>query len=271
MAATLIIRDGDPHWWNSPDIWTVPESDPNGAPGAPITGFPAYMWARTRNTGDKAVTGARVDFYWSNPATGVLRSNSHFIGSAFVDLEPGEMQDVLCLTPWIPEIVNNGHECVVAEIVHPADPLPAPPPDAFDPPTFRQIAQKNLTVLVAMRSMLTRMIQVAAPKRIGGRATVFVEVGGEIDDQSLAQLGLKGFAPADLKMQPVLSLEGGCDETGEQSVDLELKPGQARAVYLKVPPIQIDYGQYAAINVVSKDATGITGGITFLLISQKGD
>ncbi len=79
-----------------------------------------------RKSCDSAVTGAQADFYWSNPATGELRSNSHFIGSAFVDLEPGEVQDVPCLTPWIPEIVNIGHECVVAEILHPANPLARP-------------------------------------------------------------------------------------------------------------------------------------------------
>ena len=113
MSAILTIRDGDPYWWNSPDIWVVPGVDPGGLPGVPIAGNPAYLWARAHNTGDQAVTGAKIDFYWSNPATGVLRSNSHLVGSAYVDLEAGETQEVLCLVPWIPEIVNNGHECLV--------------------------------------------------------------------------------------------------------------------------------------------------------------
>jgi len=36
MSATLVIRDGEPHWWNSPVIWVVPGNDPNGSHGQPI-------------------------------------------------------------------------------------------------------------------------------------------------------------------------------------------------------------------------------------------
>ena len=32
MAVQLEIRDGQPYWYLSPDIWAVPGSDPNGAP-----------------------------------------------------------------------------------------------------------------------------------------------------------------------------------------------------------------------------------------------
>jgi len=89
--------------------------------------------------GDQPANGATVNIYWSNPATSVLRSNSTLVGSAFVDLNPGETKEVLCVIPWIPQIVNNGHECVVAEAIHPSDPLAPPPGDAFDPPTYHQI------------------------------------------------------------------------------------------------------------------------------------
>jgi hypothetical protein len=128
MPVQLLIRDGDPHWWNSPDIWVVPGNDPNGAPGQPVAGEAAFLWARVQNTGKDPATGATVKFYWSNPAAGVLRSNSTFVGSAFVSLNGGETKEVLCVIPWIPVVVNNGHECLVAEVIHPADPLPSPLP-----------------------------------------------------------------------------------------------------------------------------------------------
>lgn len=267
MATRLMIRDGDPSWWNSPDIWVVPGNDPTGAPGVPVAGAPAYLWSRTHNTGDQSVVGARVDFYWSNPATGVLRSTSHLVGSAYVDLEPGEVQEVLCLTPWLPEIVNNGHECLVAEIIHAADPLPSPLADQFDPANHRQIAQRNLTVLASAQAMLVRAVQVGAPKREKRAVTVYLEIGGKIDELSLAQLGLKGFRPGapGKGFEPLLSLLDGCDGAGERTVDIELAPGERRAVYLKVPPAQIDKGEYVAIHVVADNG----GGVTFLLTGEK--
>src|SRR6218665_2877518 len=150
VSAQLEIRDGTP-WWLSPDLWVVPGDDPSGAAGSPIAGQNNYLWARVRNTGDRAVSMARVDFFWSNPATGVLRSTSQQIGSplphppppgqqkltslsptpargvlrstsqqigsSFTDLAPGETKEVLCVSPWVPVIVNGGHECVVAQLV----------------------------------------------------------------------------------------------------------------------------------------------------------
>lgn len=273
MSAILTIRDGDPYWWNSPDIWVVPGGDPGGVPGVPIAGSPAFLWARAHNTGDQAVTGAKIDFYWSNPATGVLRSNSHLVGSPYVDLEAGETQDVLCLVPWIPEIVNDGHECLVAEIIHPADPLPSPPLDAFDPPTYRQIAQKNLDVLQTQTFMIVKAIQIGAPKRIAQRLAVAIEIGGEIDDLSLGQLGLKGFRPAKPAkgFSALLAPLSGCDDSGEDRLEFSLDPGEARAAYLKIRPCEIEKNHYLPVHVISRDDRGIVGGITFLLVSGKED
>src|SRR5918999_1722995 len=101
----LLIRDGDPYWWNSEDIWVVPGDDPTGAPGQPRAGQPAYLWALVRNEGRNDVVGARVDFFWSNPALGVLRSNSTLVGSGYVDLPAGESAEVLCVVAWTPVIV----------------------------------------------------------------------------------------------------------------------------------------------------------------------
>ena len=123
MAVELEIRDGTP-WWASPDIWTVPD-EPEGLPGSPVAGQPCYLWARVRNRGDSAVQNATVRYYWANPNVGFDRTTATLVGTSFVSLAAGEMQDVLCLTPWIPVFVNGGHECVLAEAFHPAlDPLP---------------------------------------------------------------------------------------------------------------------------------------------------
>ncbi len=39
-----------------------------------------------RNTGSTPATGARVEFFWSNPATGVLRSNSTLVGYGYATM-----------------------------------------------------------------------------------------------------------------------------------------------------------------------------------------
>jgi len=272
MATQLVIRDGDPHWWNSPDIWVVPGFDPNGAPGQPVAGQPAYVWGRVRNAGEQAVSGATVNFYWSNPAAGVLRSNSTPIGSSFVDLVPGESKDVLCVIPWVPVIVNDGHECLVAEVIHGADPLPVPLPDAFNPPAYRQVAQKNLTVLAMKKSARVIPIQLAASPRIARAVTVTVEQGGELDKENLVHAGLKGFVPARIKaVKAGLSAAPGCGEVDVQDkLRVELKPGAARAVYLHIGPVEpLAAGTYHLVHVVSRQDKVADGGVSFILINAK--
>ena len=147
MAVELEIRDGDP-WWLSPDIWTVPGDNPEGPPGTPIAGEPCYLWARVRNRGSSSVTNAQVRFYWANPSLGFDRNTATPVGTSNVNLASDESADVLCLTPWVPIYVNEGHECVLAEAFHPSlDPLPATL--EFNVPTDRHVAQRNLSVALA--------------------------------------------------------------------------------------------------------------------------
>ncbi|MCP4717881.1 MAG: hypothetical protein GY860_00365 [Desulfobacteraceae bacterium] len=272
MSTVLEIRDGASQWWMSPDIWVVPGNDPDGSPAPPIEGRAAFLWGRVRNAGEQAVSGAQVCFYWSNPSTGVLRSNSTLVGASFVDLNPGETKEVLCVIPWIPEIVNNGHECVVAEIVHPSDPLPSPLQDQFDAPEYNQIAQKNLNVLPMQRSIMVMPIQVAAPARRERHLLIRTGVGGKLDDLTLAQAGLKGYRPGksdDLK-KVGLSLDRGCYDMEEVDLDkeikLSLKPGTSKAVFLKVWPQELEKKAYVLLHVISKDGQNIEGGITYILI-----
>ncbi len=154
MSAHLAIHDSDlPYWWESPDIWVVPGNDPNGPPRSPIAGQPAFLWARVTNAGDVPAKGARVDFYWANPSGQMTAGVPTAIGSAFVDLDPNATQEVLCLVPWVPVIVNGGHECLlaVAHVSGDTNPIPDPLPTGypFDPPAHDQIAQLNLGVLEA--------------------------------------------------------------------------------------------------------------------------
>jgi hypothetical protein len=155
MSVQLEIPDGNP-WWLSPNVWVVPGADPEGSAGLPVAQQPAYLWARVTNNGTEAVQGATVRFYWENPAVGFDRNTQPpaggLVGTALVDLAVNETADVLCLAPWIPDYVNQGHECILAEAFHPAfDPLPNSP--AFNVPTDRHVVQRNLQVVVTTPKM----------------------------------------------------------------------------------------------------------------------
>lgn len=152
MAVSLQIQDGSP-WWLSPNLWAVPGDDPEGAPGAPIVGTPCFLWAHVENTGSTPVNDAQVRFYWADPSVGFDRTTANPVGTANVTLPAGMAADVLCLTPWIPTFVNAGHECILGEAFHQfADPLPATPD--FNVPTDRHVAQRNLSVVLALHARM---------------------------------------------------------------------------------------------------------------------
>ncbi len=276
MSAELVIENGVPNFWTSTDIWVVPGEDPGGAPGQPVAGLPAYMWARVINKGDVPVSSAEVKFYWSNPATGVLRSNSTYIGSAFVDLGLGEEQEVLCLSPWVPVVVNNGHECVVAEVIHFADPLPSPLPDPFNPPAYGQVAQRNLSVLQMGSNMMMMMIQVAAPPRWKQKLTIAARAGKPLEKRALELLGLGGLKFSDKEMVAadiVLKPECGKIDKKQQygNLSLDLEPGTAKAITLRVEPRNLRKGLYTPIDVVTSCGNEIIGGLTVITtISKEG-
>jgi hypothetical protein len=191
MAVALEIRDGNP-WYLSTDVWTVPGPDPEGAPGIPVVGQPCFLWARVRNTGQDAVQNATVRFYWANPAVGFDRTTANAVGTAYVTLGGGGQSDVLCLTPWVPVFVNGGHECILAEAFHPSlDPLPASP--AFDVPTDRHVAQRNLGVALAARARFQFAFEIHNPGRMARTFTVTLKPGDPEELRPLVPNLGKGF------------------------------------------------------------------------------
>ena len=172
MAIELEIRDGSPHWYLSPDVWTV--SDPNDTTESlPVAGVPCYLKASVRNVGSTNVTNATVRFYWGNPAIGINRNTANLIGQSFVSLSAGDNDDVLCLTPWVPEFLNEGHECIIAEAFHPNDPLPAT--IDFNVPTDRHVAQRNLSVQMALKFLFHFNFEMHNPWRKKKEFNVKVE------------------------------------------------------------------------------------------------
>lgn len=277
MSVQLVIRDGSPDWYLSPDIWVVPGSDPDGLPGGPIAGQTAYLWAHVANTGSTDANSVRVDFYWANPALQVTRSNATLVGSANADVPAGGAQDALCLVPWTPVIVNGGHECLVAVANHSGDPLPSPLPDAFDPPTYPQVAQRNLTVLVA--SMLRAAmftLTVSGLQRVDKTVVVTAEVGGQLDAATLAGLGLSGLRPAkESAVEVGLNHQGYCigakDPIGTNKLELRVPRGTSAPVYAAVRTRNLAQDEYQLIQVVERSKEKVLGGFALVVISENAE
>jgi hypothetical protein len=83
MTVQLLIRDGSPDWWESPDIWVVPGTDPNGVAGTLVVGGPAYLWARVANQGDQDMSQDRSTFGSPTPACKSGRARQIYIGTAY--------------------------------------------------------------------------------------------------------------------------------------------------------------------------------------------
>jgi len=273
MSVQLLIRDGNPYWYLSPDIWVVPGNDPSGPPGSPIAGQPSYLWAHVANTGDTDVSGVRVDFYWANPAFQVLRSTSTMVGSAFADVAAGGGQDALCLVAWIPVMVNNGHECLVAVANHSADPLPSPPPDDFDPPAYRQVAQKNLTVLQASMHSFPRSLTIPGSQRSEKAVEVVAEVGGELDELSLQRLGLRDIRPTRDKMVEVgLDHNPQCfgekERLGPTRLQIVVPRGQSTSIYASIRARQLAKNEYQLVRFEEKQDGKVLGGLAFVVVPE---
>lgn len=279
MSAHLLIHDGSsPQWWVSPDIWVVPGADPNGPPGSPIAGKPAYLWARVSNIGNVAANGTRVDFYWANPSAQVVVGVATQIGSAFVDLDPGDTQDVLCLVPWIPVIVNGGHECVLAVAHGPGDtnPIPDPLPNGypFDPPSHDQIAQLNLSVLEAGLRIAPLSISVTAMGRSEKQAHLAVEFGREVDERVLAQLDLHDLRPAQKNLVEVsLSREPHCNEhpdpQGKCELEVHVPRGTWVPVFVAIHARHLGQKEYQVVHIVERNAGKIVGGVSYLVVNRR--
>lgn len=269
MAVQLEIRDGDP-WWLSPDIWTVP-GDPEGTPASPIAGSPCFLWARVRNNGETGVTNATVRFYWANPAGGFDRMTATPIGTSFVSLPPGAVATVLCLTPWIPVIVNNGHECVVAEAFHDAfDPLPSGP--AFNVPTDRHVAQRNLTVMQAATGFFHAAFELHNTSRKARRFDVRVSQG------KLA--GLRPLVEHLKEIEPVLSEKDGKGEAGFLTkpcpTEADLKYAQPQIEALEIAAngrVGLTLagrvkGPAALFHVEQREGRHLVGGLSVLVVNR---
>ena len=162
-------------FWESPDIFIVPNQEADTAPlmpgsfgGIAQANASNTLYAHVWNLGRAPAYRVRVEFYWFNPSLGIQREDAHLIGAAYVDLAdrfsmtPGWQQVntpygqfmsggnhavVRCPTTWIPIFENQGHECLVVRVFEPT--LDALDPDQFGAAIDRHVGQRNIAVVQA--------------------------------------------------------------------------------------------------------------------------
>jgi len=277
MAVELWIDDGNP-WYLSPDIWVVPSDDPNDPPGMPYEGISAYVWARVHNRGSTAVSNATVRYYWADPSTLITRASATLIGTSSASLVAGETKDVLCVTPWVPQFVNSGHECLIAEAFAPADPLPrSSPSDPIDVPGDRHVAQRNISVGKAAPMMMFLHPFVMGAGSRGGELAIRVRRAPlETLKPLVRAIGLDGVPEELLEVDEVGIRPYRCgepvDDAGKPELALELRSGERRgmALAVRVPEKALE-GAAALFLVEQLAGEDVVGGVGVLVLVERGE
>lgn len=275
MTVELWIDDGDP-WYLSPDIWVVPGNDPAGPVGIPVLNSPAYVWARVHNRGTTAVSNATVKYYWGDPSTTVTLATATLIGTSYVSLVPGETKDVLCLTPWIPSWVNNGHECLIAEAFAAADPLPQRgPTDTFGAPHDRHVAQRNISVIYASSIAIYPFVVGNAPRFYSEDITLQVRQAPiKLLGKLKKAIGLKHI-PEDIGKIEEFGLrpfrcEDQVQEVGKPTHAFRLKTGHQRGMAFAIKLPKQSRAKTGALFLIEQlSGKEVVGGIGVLVLPSK--
>jgi hypothetical protein len=142
-------------FWESPDILVVAgivDSLQDNAPTlTPTPGMAHTIFVRMWNLGRLPAIGVALRVWWANPAFAFddPQNPPNFIAGMYVDLgdrtRPNASRLVRLPVPWVPSVVNNGHECLLAKIESILDPSPV----GFQASTDRHVGQRNLSIVAA--------------------------------------------------------------------------------------------------------------------------
>lgn len=125
-------------FWESPDILV----SPTDAWGRVTAGTNVTVSVLVENLGTDTATGVRATFWWANPAVAITPGTVHGIGTSPVtSIGGGTSQLLTSTTPWVPIVVNGGHECLIVEIDSDQE-----WPASFSPQFDRRMGQRNETV-----------------------------------------------------------------------------------------------------------------------------
>lgn len=125
--------------WESPDVWV----ESTLGIDQPIPGQDNTLFARVTNFGLQDATGVIARFWVAYPSLAI--NTPSLIGLGYANIQSGDSAIVECLTKWVPDSVNGGHQCLIVEAFIPGfDDLTAP----LDPKYDRHVGQKNEQLVV---------------------------------------------------------------------------------------------------------------------------
>lgn len=172
----------EPHFL-SPDIWV----ESNRVRDNPIIGQENFVHVRICNLGKAPAAPVRVDFFWANPSLGIISENLHPIGTEWTEIDAFQSKVIRCRKPWIPNEVNNGHECIIVNCSNLIlDPLQFP----FQANLDRHVGQRNFMVTsTAAQSDL--QLDVSNPWAVLADTTIVTEI--ELHEFNFNELSVGQF------------------------------------------------------------------------------
>jgi hypothetical protein len=128
-----------------------------------------------------------------------------------------------------------------------------------------------LTVLAAGKRLLVQAVTIAGWRRQEKVVVVRAGVGRPLDDTRLAQLGLKGFRPADgeavefgLGLRPDVPDQG--EPLGPHEVKVQVPPGGSAVVYVRVRAPRLPQGHYQFVHLTERRGEALLGGLGFIVV-----
>ncbi len=232
MSGPLIINQGSPNWWLSPDIWVTLPSDPSTPVVNPIAGTAYDVWVRVTNNYPLPVTDWNLFVCWAIPTVGPIPLppapqdlNGAPVGAPINVAAgyPGFSATFQTSMTWTPVFENGGHECLVAVTYVQNIGFPFTSLNGDLPPTGDySIAQHNLGVLDV------------GPHMVGGRRFhyAFQVCNGAEEEHNVVVVArqaplseIAAFLPCGPKWRSVVDKPGKVEHLG---IVASAKPDQAQ-------------------------------------------
>jgi hypothetical protein len=120
--------------------------------------------------------------------------------------------------------------------------------------------------------MLT--VTVSGLQRDEKSVIVTTKLGGELDTNTLARLGLRGWRPAKKPAVEVgLDLERRCvgdkDPIGKNKIELDVPRGTSAAVHVTVRAKTLATNEYQMVQIIEQSKDKVIGGLGLVVISEK--
>jgi len=294
-------------FWESPDVWCVGSQGFN----QPVVGEPTKVYARVNNFGLQEATGILVDFWWADPSLAITHATAHKIGTGFIPSLPAasgpfpSSTTVQCPNDWTPVVVNNGHECLLAEAFIPLfDDLTAP----MDPTSDRHVGQKNENLVLVppgqpmkfrlwavnispLKTVLTLTISpligktvppLVAARREGAKSPLAgldlrapdaaLPLAARLSAEPSRYLGSDPFFARRLLSMASAPGRGGEGTWGDPQVCMshEFAPWEVRGLELEAEvPADARPGQVFGVRVVQSADRMVTGGYTIHVVAAR--